>query len=227
MYPIFNWCSISGTPSGTVSHFQMCAVHLNATGVLFLLHSLKHSCYVKHFLVFGLTLSCWVPEPSKTLHISCPVDLQYLISSIGQTAHFCLVSQLIVTSGGNEEVSYVPCKIAFAPRVSPANVKGVPCACENCFWFRCCKWAKISVGTSTTCHLEQFFGSSSGCLGISMRVTPLFTCLSLKCLIFLKRCLMSSAFRRRRSSFAFCLSAFFVEDSSARKFSCLSFVRCA
>ena len=66
---MFNWFSISGAPSGTVSHIQMCAVHLYATGVLFVLHSLPHTYYVKHFLVFGLTFSCWVPIPLSALHI--------------------------------------------------------------------------------------------------------------------------------------------------------------
>ena len=51
MHPIFFCRPISGTWSGTVSPSQMCAVHFYVTGVLFVLHSLTHPCYVKHFHV--------------------------------------------------------------------------------------------------------------------------------------------------------------------------------
>jgi hypothetical protein len=103
MHPIFNCRPISGTWSGTVSPSQMCAVHFYVTGVLFVLHSLTHPCYVKHFHVE----STYIVVPCSSIctqHNSCPVDPWYfnfsdwLCSSSFLSSHltpsFCVASTI-------------------------------------------------------------------------------------------------------------------------------------
>ena len=159
MLPIFYWCCISGTPSGTVSHIQMSAVHLYVTGVLFVLHSLTHP-------------ACRVPVPSSTLHISLDSPsflLSQRIVLIGSNEHFHVYAEQLY-------VSIVPCISALT------NIKTLhflfPCTrclptCHTShtqlIYFLCCPSIHVLF-----CSARQLHQGSHLCMTFSLHLSSRF-----------------------------------------------------
>ncbi len=158
---------------------------------------------------------------------SCSVIEGWVSSAaISSVCWRCCINKATLES--SPAASYVPFRICSALGPSPQYptstasgviVNGEPLACPKCFRFRCWRWNNTSVGTSICCHSVHDLGSTSGCNGISIRVTPLRASGARSGLSLRNRALMSSAFLNRRRILALFLSYGEGDSSKSRIFS--------